>query len=250
MNIQWNADKYTNDFSFVHKYGNDLLQLIDKKENLRVLDLGCGNGALTKKLNDIGMNVIGIDASIELLEIARGNYPELEFLQADATDFQLAEKVDIIFSNAVFHWIDKNKQKQMLECAYQSLNDNGQFVFEFGGFGNNQLIHTALKRVFEEQGLDYQMPFYFPTIGQYTSLLEQVGFKVTYAVLFDRMTELSGDNGLADWIKMFVKIPFKMVKAEQQTAIINQVVLYLKNSLCHNGIWYADYVRIRCKAIK
>ena len=138
----------------------------------------------------------------------------------------------------------------MLECVYQSLKDDGQFVFEFGGFGNNQLIHTALKRAFEEQELDYQMPFYFPTIGEYTSLLERVGFKVTYAVLFDRMTELRGDNGLEDWIKMFVKTPFNKVEAKQQAAIINQAVLYLKDSLYHNGTWYADYVRIRCKAIK
>ena len=70
MNDKWDAVKYTNDFSFVHKYGNDLLQLIDIKKDMSVLDLGCGNGTLTKKMSDMGLNAIGLDSSEDLLEIA------------------------------------------------------------------------------------------------------------------------------------------------------------------------------------
>ena len=67
MNIQWDAEKYTNDFSFVHQYGSSLLDLIDG-ENLSVLDLGCGSGALTKELAERGYDAEGIDASAELLQ--------------------------------------------------------------------------------------------------------------------------------------------------------------------------------------
>ena len=49
MNIQWDAAKYTRDFSFVPQYGSALLDLIEG-ESLSVLDLGCGNGALTREL--------------------------------------------------------------------------------------------------------------------------------------------------------------------------------------------------------
>ena len=70
MNIQWDAEKYTNDFSFVHQYGSSLLDLIDG-ENLSVLDLGCGSGALTKELAERGYDAEGIDASAELLQAAR-----------------------------------------------------------------------------------------------------------------------------------------------------------------------------------
>ena len=52
MNIKWNADKYTQDFSFVHEYGNEVIGLINREEGASVLDLGCGNGALTKKLSE------------------------------------------------------------------------------------------------------------------------------------------------------------------------------------------------------
>lgn len=250
MNIKWDADKYTNNFSFVHKYGNDLMQMIDARENMTVLDLGCGNGALTKKLCDLKFNAIGLDASEDLLKIANEKYPDITFIRSDATDFTLDKKVDVVFSNAVFHWINKENQRNMLDCVYNALNKNGQFVFEFGGYGNNALIHSALKTEFNKKGLEYVMPFYFPTIGEYATMLEAAGFRVVYAILFDRSTELQGEDGLADWIRMFVKTPFGCIDENIKNDIISNVVHHLKNKLYSNGKWYADYVRIRFKAIK
>ena len=90
----------------------------------------------------------------------------------------------------------------MLKCVHKALKDGGQFVLEFGGRGNNALIHTYLEKTFTEYGYRYEMPFYFPTIGEYASLAEAAGFTVRYAVLFDRPTPLKGKDGLAEWIKM------------------------------------------------
>lgn len=251
MNITWDAEKYTSDFSFVHQYGNHVAELVDADAGSSVLDLGCGNGALTKVLQDKGYRVTGMDASEELLDVARVNYPAIEFIQGDATNFVLPEPVDVVFSNAVFHWIDKEKQPDMIKCVYNALKKNGQFVFEFGGYGNNRLIHSVLKSVFQEQGFCYKIPFYFPTIGEYASLLESAGFQVKYAILFDRLTELKGENGMEAWINMFVKTPFAVVQSEhEREAIIKQTVTELKKDLFRNGKWYADYVRIRMKAVR
>ncbi|MCM1539330.1 MAG: methyltransferase domain-containing protein [bacterium] len=251
MNINWDGEKYTEDFSFVHRYGKSVTELIAACQNSTVLDLGCGNGALSKALWDKGYLVKGMDASRELLAIARKNYPELEFIEADATDFSLEDPVDVVFSNAVFHWIDKEKQRDMLQCVYHALKKDGEFVFELGGDGNNQLIHEALEHVFSEYGYVYHMPFYFPTISEYATLLEHTGFRVTYAVLFDRPTELKGEDGLKDWIGMFVKTPFSVVKDEaEKMAMTDRAVERLREPLYQNGTWYADYVRLRMKAVK
>ena len=251
MNIKWDADKYTADFSFVHQYGNSVIELIDANKGSSVLDLGCGNGALTKTLQEKGYAVKGLDASKELLDIARKNYPSIEFMQGDATAFTLSEPVDVVFSNAVFHWINQERQPDMLKCVYNALKKNGQFVFEFGGYKNNQRIHGVLATVFSEYGYCYEMPFYFPTISEYATLLENTGFRVKYAVLFDRPTELNGESGLKDWINMFVKTPFGIVKADQEKeSIINKAIEVLRNDLFINGKWYADYDRIRMRAIR
>lgn len=249
MNIKWDADKYTADFAFVHQYGNSVIDLIDADKGSFVLDLGYGNGALTKALQDKGYSVKGLDASDELLAIAKEKYPDIDFVKGDAVDFTLPEPVDVVFSNAVFHWINKDKQRDMLKCVYNALKENGQFVFEFGGHGNNQKIHEALASVFSEYGYSYEMPFFFPTIGEYAALLESAGFIVQYAVIFDRMTELKGENGLKDWINMFVKTPFSIVKTEQDKEVfVDKAIETLRKDLFMNGKWYADYVRIRMKA--
>ena len=251
MNIKWDADKYTADFSFVHQYGESVLELIDAGEGSSVLDLGCGNGALTKALREKGYRARGLDASKELLEIARGKYLDIEFVQGDATDFTLDKPVDAVFSNAVFHWIGRERQRDMLQCVYDALKKDGQFIFEFGGYGCGERIHSAAAAVFSEYGYRYEMPFYFPTIGEYAALLEDTGFRVKYAVLFNRPTELKGQDGLKDWIKMFLKTPFSAVETEQKReALIDKTVEALRNDLYTGGKWYADYVRLRMKAVR
>lgn len=238
------------DFSFVYHYGNDVAELLDDAKIKSILDLGCGNGAMSKLFREKGLSVTGLDSSAEMIESARNANSEINFILANATDFSLNEPVDAVFSNAVFHWIDKGYQPDMMRCVYNALNSGGQFVFEMGGMGNNSLIHSALAKSFAEAGLDYVMPFYFPSIGEYSSMLEKAGFKIRYAVLFDRPTELKGENGLSDWINMFVKNPFIGVDEPLKSDIIKRAVDMLYHDLYRDGIWYADYVRLRMKAVK
>lgn len=125
MNIKWDAEKYTKDFSFVNAYGSALLDMISG-QGLKVLDMGCGNGTLTKALCDHGFMADGMDASEDLLAKARSTYPEIHFIHADATEFQIEGKYDVVFSNAVLHWIDKSKQSRMLRNVYRTLKSGGQ----------------------------------------------------------------------------------------------------------------------------
>ena len=54
MNIFWDAEKYKKDFSFVPQYGEAVMDLLDAAPGSRVVDLGCGNGALTEQLAACG----------------------------------------------------------------------------------------------------------------------------------------------------------------------------------------------------
>ena len=95
------------------------------------------------------------------------------------------------------------------------------------------------------------MPFYFPTAEEYTGMLERIGFTVKYAKLFERPTPLKGDDGMAEWIRMFVKDPFQAVSDESlKEQIIAEATDSLKDSLFRGGTWTADYVRLRMKAVK
>lgn len=246
MNINWNAEGYSKNFSFVHEYGEGILNLIEFKTG-KILDLGCGNGALTKKLYDMGADVTGMDASEEMLKIAEKEYPEIKFIHADASDFRTEEKFDTVFSNAVFHWIDN--QDGLLSGINSALKENGELVCEFGGFGCCERIHSALEKAFAERGLEYRRTFYFPTIGEYAARMENHGLLVKYAALFDRKTQLKGENGMMDWINMFVKLPFEGIDGGTAQEIKEKAVQSLEY-MREDGVWYADYVRIRIRAVK
>lgn len=249
MNITWDAGNYRSNFAFVHTYGKDVLELIDAAKGALVVDLGCGNGELTHELKKSGFKVLGLDASREMLAIAREAYPELDFVEGNGLDFTLADKADAIFSNAVFHWIDRDRQDELAENIARNLKPGGKLVCEFGGKGCAELVHGTLERNFSERGLSYPRTFYFPSVGEYASVLERHGFKVEYAVLFDRPTPQKTRDGLVDWINMFVKKPFEDMLPELKRDILDSVREELKGRLYVDGTWIIDYVRIRVRAV-
>lgn len=249
-NINWNVSNYKQNFSFVPEYGEAVIDLLTKPNGSSVIDLGCGNGILTQKLFERGYQVVGIDDSAQMIAQARNDYPDIKFMIGNAVDFMVEQKADALFSNAVFHWIDEEKQQKMLCNIYDQLKEDGEFVCEFGGAGCAEHVHNTLEQCFLEYGLAYKRVFYFPTIGQYAPMLEKAGFRIEYAALFDRPTIQKGANGLADWIKMFVKKPFEGIDEKMQNEIIAAAVKHLKNLLYINGEWFVDYVRIQFRAVK
>ncbi len=94
-------------------------------------------------------------------------------------------------------------------------------------------------------------PWYFPSIGEYATLLEQQGFDVTYATLFARPTALTeGEAGMANWLEMFADAFLAGLSADQKIQIIRTVEEHLLPTLYQEGNWTADYRRIRILAIK
>ncbi|MEK4497220.1 hypothetical protein [Ureibacillus sp. FSL W8-0352] len=77
-----------------------------------------------------------------------------------------------------------------------------------------------------------------------------MGFQVAFAMHFDRPTPLEGEEGLKNWIIMFCSELFEGMKEESKHAIIENVEKGLKPSLCENGVWFANYKRIRVIEVK
>ncbi len=85
----------------------DLLARIPLKTPNTVVDLGCGAGNVTKHLRNRWpkAKLVGLDDSIEMLERARAEAPDIDFAQADAATWRPAEPVNVLYSNALLHWL-------------------------------------------------------------------------------------------------------------------------------------------------
>lgn len=249
--ITWDSALYETSFKFIPAMGEELIALLTPQPGERILDLGCGTGSLTHKITSYGAFALGIDSSPEMIEQARHSYPDLQFVVARGEEFRVSpeERFDAIFSNAAIHWM--KDAEAVVQRMYDALKPRGRVVAELGGKGNVSGILDALERGMTAAGYTFENPWYFPSIGEYASLLEKYGFRVTYAAHFDRSSPLEGgEQGLTNWLTMFAGGILKAVPPEARSALTREVERHARASLYHDGVWVADYVRLRIIALK
>jgi trans-aconitate methyltransferase len=249
---RWDARKYDARHAYIWQYGASLIDVLSPQTGERILDLGCGTGHLAARIAASGAVVIGIDNSTDMVAQAQANYPELRFEVADGAEFRFEEPFDAVFSNAALHWM--RRPAQVAACVSAALKPGGRFVAEFGGKGNIRAVVGALERALERAGCPERRennPWFFPSIGEYTTLLEDQGLCPTYAALFDRPTPVdSGESGLRDWLDMFAGDYLTGISPDQLAGIVRDIEEELRPQQYRDGTWIIDYRRLRIIAVR
>lgn len=251
-NTSWNARLYDDKHSFVFKYGEDLISMLAPQAGERILDLGCGTGHLTHQISLTGARVTGIDNSASMIGKASVIFPDIDFRVMSATDFHFDESFDAIFSNAVLHWVlDK---EAAIDCITHHLRPGGRLVLEMGGKGNVEDIVVNTRKVLTRRGYYKNATtqlWYFPSLGEYTSLLEKKGFRINYASHYDRPTELQDtENGIKDFLKMFGNAFFNDISQKDIDPILEEIQESVRPTNYRNHKWYGNYKRLRIEAVK
>ena len=246
--MTWNAGNYDNNFSFVARGGESLVDLLDPSPGQRVLDLGCGTGDLTAKIAERGATVVGLDADASMIERARLRFPDLEFVHGDGHNFSLGS-FDSVFSNAALHWL--TRPRDVTTSVRAALVDGGMFVAEQGGAGNVAKTLAALDAARVDTGHDpvAPLPWYYPTVGEHATLLESCGFRVHMMIHYDRPSPLEDcPDGIVDWAKMFGGAYYSDIAEEQRPQFFARAARHGRPLRRDDGITVADYVRLRWRA--
>jgi len=246
MEQTWDAKQYAERGRFVADLATGVFELLDARAGERILDLGCGDGALTQKIVATGAMVTGFDSSPEMVRAARAR--GIDARLGNAEELPFAGEFDAVFSNAALHWM--KDQDRVLAGVRRALKPGSRFVAEMGGHGNIAAISVALHAVLRPLGVDGDAgQNYFPTEAAYRARLEQAGFEVLQMALIPRLTPLP-ESGMRGWLQTFRRGLLAQFPERQRESIVDAVVDLLRPALCdEQGNWVGDYVRLRFFAI-
>jgi trans-aconitate methyltransferase len=244
----WNPESYARDARFVSDLGAPVLDLLAPQPGERILDLGCGDGVLTAKLQSLGCDVLGVDASSAQVEATKKLGVPAQTIDGENLPFE--NEFDAVFSNAALHWM-RNNPDAVTSGVKKSLRPGGRFVAEMGGAHCVQKIRAALIAALDRRNIDGKSAdlWFFPTVEDYSVRLTRVGFAIDYIALIPRPTPLPGD--VIAWLRVFAHNFTDKLPADDRDTYLAEVQETLRPQLCDaTGTWIADYTRLRFKATK
>lgn len=215
MTFEFDGEKYKRASSQQKAWGKALICELELTGYERILDLGCGDGALTAELAELVPNgfVLGIDASENMIATAKKNHPgmNLRFERQDINAMDFESEFDLVFSNATLHWIKDHRT--LLRKVFKALKDNGTVRFQFAADGNcSNLIRIVRDVMSESQYTDifreFDWPWYMPTVQEYQVMLDEVSFteKKVWFTNADRYFEST--EAMTRWIDQPSLVPF------------------------------------------
>lgn len=216
--------------------GTAALELLDPKTGEHILDVGCGEGALTQKIAERGASVVGIDDSPEMVAAARARGLDARLIDAAEMDFDT--EFDAAFSNASLHWmLDPDA---VAAAIFRALKPGGRFAGEMGGEGNLARLREALDSELVIRGFEptRESSNWYASADEFADIYEAAGFDQIDARLIDRPTEL--EHGIAAWVTTFRRgwLDRAGVPEEERSEIGAAVAGRFGSNV-------ADYVRLR-----
>ncbi|HUE78826.1 MAG TPA: methyltransferase domain-containing protein [Sphingomicrobium sp.] len=241
---KWDAADYARVGSFVSELGAAALDLLDPQPGERILDIGCGDGALTRRIAERGARVVGVDSSPEM--VAAAVAAGIDARLVEAAEMPFAAEFDAAFSNAALHWM--LDREAVAAAIFGALKPGARFAGEMGGEGNIAILRGAIRAELCERGypVPAQDPQWYPSRQEFQRVYGAAGFVDIDARIIPRETHLA--SGIAEWVKTFRAgwLDAAQVPEADRDAVAAAVERRLELRLRRpDGSWFADYVRLR-----
>jgi trans-aconitate 2-methyltransferase len=208
MAISWDAKVYSQFISARTRPAYDLLSAVSQSlAPALICDLGCGpgNSTILLKAQWPEAKVIGIDSSQEMLNEARAQYPQLDFLQADIAHFSLTEKIDLIFANASLQWVAQHEL--IIPKLVANLTQGGILAIQMPN-NFHQPSHQLVIQILQERSawkpllnkLRYSVLHYpMYKIDEYYKLLNQSGLTQLMLWETEYYQEMPDHQAIYEW---------------------------------------------------
>ena len=219
----------------------DLLRLVEVRPNLKVVDLGCGTGDLTRKLADALPNssVLGLDSSPQMLEKAQSfSTPRLRFEQGDQA--LLRGDWDLIFSNAALQWSEQHKS--LIPRLYERLAPGGQIAVQVPS-NHNHISHQIYRETASEEMFKFILngfQRYAPVlpIDDYAHILFRCGAE--NIVVFEKVYAhiLENSEAVVEWISGTALVPYFERLGKHKDEFVDAIRTKMRAALPDNPVFY------------
>jgi trans-aconitate 2-methyltransferase len=215
-NNNWDAETYHKVSNIQESWAIEILEKRKFKVNEVILDAGCGTGRVTKIIaNKVKRGkVYAVDLDENMIINAKKNLKDLSnivFVKSDLSDVKLPEKIDLVFSNAVIHWILDHKK--LFTNFWDVLKPGGKLLIQCGGKGNLDTIPNALEKVritqrFDHYFKNWKIPWNFASSADTIKILNEIGFKDIQANLVEKKTKFGNFQEYILFMKTVVMKPY------------------------------------------
>jgi len=239
--MPWNPDLY-------HKFQTersapfyDLLALVDVRPNIKVIDLGCGSGELTRQLADKLPNshVTGLDTSTQMLDKAASFVrPGLVFQQGDQST--LTGEWDLIFSNAALQWSENHAE--LIPYIFDKLAPGGQIAVQVPS-NHNHISHQIYRETAEEdmfkfilQGFQRYSPVL--SIDNYSRIL--FNCNAVQINVFEKIYPhvLENSDAVVEWISGTALVPYFERLDEHKEKFVESICEKMRAAMPDSPVFY------------
>jgi trans-aconitate 2-methyltransferase len=207
----WNAEDYQQNSAAQQQWACELIAKLALSGSEYVLDLGCGDGKVTAEIADWVPHgtVIGIDNSSSMIALARQQYParrypNLTFELMDARELGFENQFDVVFSNAVLHWIKDHRL--VVEGLFKSLKPKGKILLQMGAKDGVSLYLSVLDQImllpeWKSYFQNFEFPYGFMGVEEHEVMLLAAGFQIQRVELIAKDALHANKEKFKGWIR-------------------------------------------------
>jgi trans-aconitate 2-methyltransferase len=183
MSRDWDAATYDRVSGPQVEFARAVLDRLDLDGDETVLDAGCGSGRVTQMLLERlpRGHVVAVDQAPSMVEHAREALGDrATVFRAELTELELDRPVDVVFSNAVFHWVPDHDR--LFQRLFAALRPGGRLVAQCGGEGNVAGFHRAARAAaseppYADRLAGWEGPWNFAGPDETAARLARAGFE-------------------------------------------------------------------------
>jgi len=204
--LSWDVDQYERFKEERAQPFRDLVSLIDPRANMRIVDLGCGTGELTRFLHEhlSAAETLGIDSSSSMLSKATPS-DTLHFQLSDISTFHSDRRFDLVFSNAALHWLPDHEH--LFARLVSLLAPDGQLAIQMPA-NHDHPSHRIAAELATSFGIEPRTVNVLPP-ENYAALLHRLGFARQHVRLQVYGHVLPSTADVVEWTKGSTLTPYR-----------------------------------------